>query len=391
MRIAGCLSPTSMPVCGRFKRLIKPMKRIGIDAHMLGDHSGGNETFYTGILTHMHVPEDVEVFLFVKPLVDTSFLQGKFKIVRFKSKSAFIRNFVELPFLCLKYKLDLLHTQYFIPFFCPCPLVCTIHDICFEHFSDIFTKREYLRQKLLIKFAAKHSEKIITVSQMSKKDIADKYGIDENKIIVVYNAPKESFKKLNISEDALFELKRRFEIKKRFVLSVGNLQPRKNLVRLIKSFVSLRRQEFEFDYQLVIVGKKAWMFDDVIKEAVANNGDVVFTDYVTEADLVKLYNAADSFVYPSIFEGFGLPPIEAMSCGIPVAVSNQSALPEVVGNAGVYFDPYDERDIAQKILQLTKDRPLRQDLIEKSNMQIKKFSWNLSAKKVVELYEDMLR
>lgn len=391
MHTVGNLFPMNMRECGKFKRLIKLMKRIGIDAHMLGDHSGGNETFYTGILAHMHIPENVEVILFVKPFVDTSFLHEKFKIVRFKSKSAFIRNFIELPFLCLKYKLALLHTQYFIPFFCPCPLVCTIHDICFEHFSDIFTKREYFRQKLLIKFAAKHSKKIITVSQMSRKDIADRYGIDENKIAVVYNAPKESFKQIDLSEEALVELKRKFEIKKRFILSVGNLQPRKNLVRLIKAFVSLRRQELEFDYQLVIVGKKAWMFDDVIKEAVANNGDVVFTDYVTEADLVKLYNAADSFVYPSIFEGFGLPPIEAMSCGIPVAVSNQSALPEVVGNAGVYFDPYDERDIAQKILQLTKDRPLRQDLIEKSNMQIKKFSWNLSAKKVVELYEDMLR
>lgn len=367
------------------------MKRIGIDAHMLGDHSGGNETFYTGLLAHMRIPENMEIFLFVKPSADISFLQEKFKVVQFRSKSAFFRNFFELPFLCSKYKLDLLHTQYFIPFFCPCPLVCTIHDICFEHFSDIFTRREYFRQKLLIKFAARHSKKIITVSRMSKKDIVNKYGVDEGKVVVVYNAPKEIFKKIEMSEEDLFELRKRFEIEKNYILSVGNLQPRKNLVRLIKAFIFLKRQKAQFNYQLVIVGKKAWMFDDVIKEAFANNGDVVFTDYVTEADLVKLYNAADSFVYPSIFEGFGLPPIEAMSCGIPVAVSNQSALPEVVGDAGVYFDPYDERDIAQKIFQLFENKRLRQDLIKKSNEQIRNFSWIQSANKVVELYEDMLR
>ena len=110
------------------------IKRIGIDAHMLGDHSGGNETFYTGILSHMQIPENMEIFLFVKSNVDVEILRNKFKIVVFKSKNAFVRIFFELPHLCKKYKLSLIHTQYFIPFWSCCPIVCTIHDICFERF-----------------------------------------------------------------------------------------------------------------------------------------------------------------------------------------------------------------------------------------------------------------
>lgn len=367
-----------------------PIKIIGIDAHMLGDCSGGNETFYTGILSHMQVPENMEIILFVKPSFDASSLQGRFKIVHFKSRNAFFRNFIELPVLCFKYKLNLLHAQYFMPFFSPCPIVCTIHDICFEHFSDIFTKYEFFRQKLLIRFAAKHSKKIITVSQMSKKDIADAYAIDQNKITVVYNAPKEVFKKIEISDNDVSTIKTKYGIEKNFILSVGNLQPRKNLIRLIKAFISSKKMNPSFDFQLVIVGKKAWMFDDIIKAAMENSNDIVFTDYVSEGDLVKLYNIANLFVYPSIFEGFGLPPIEAMACGVPVAVSNQSALPEVVGEAGVYFNPYDENDIAKKILQITEDEELRLSLLKKSQMQIKKFSWNKSAKKIISVYEKML-
>ena len=137
---------------------------IGIDGHMLGDHSGGNESFYYNVLKCMNVNENDIVYLFVKDGVDIADFENKFTIVRFKSTNALIRNFIELPLLCKKYDLDLLHTQYFIPLHRPCDVVCTIHDICFEHYKNIFTKKEYIRQKLLIPYAAKKSKLVFIKS-----------------------------------------------------------------------------------------------------------------------------------------------------------------------------------------------------------------------------------
>lgn len=365
-------------------------KRIGIDAHMLGDHSGGNETFYSGLLSHMEIPECFEIYLFVMHNSNVNNLNKNFKIVYFSSKNSFVRNFIELPILCLKYKLDLLHVQYFIPFVRFCPVVCTIHDICFEHFSDIFTSKEYFRQKKLIPYAAKHSKKIFTVSNFSKQDISEHYKIAGDKIAVIYNSPKDIFKKKSEENLDVNALKLKFGIKTKFVLSVGNLQPRKNLVRLIKAFVCLKKDHCNLDSQLVIVGKKAWMFDDIIKEACQKEQDIVFTDYVTEMELAELYKASTCFVYPSIFEGFGLPPIEAMACGTPVAVSNQSALPEVVGEAGMYFNPYDEDDIKNKIYELITNEETRSSLVKKGFDQSSKYSWKISADNVIGEYKRIL-
>lgn len=151
--------------------------RVGIDAHMIGDHSGGNESFYTNIINNMNPPKNMEIILFVKKGADLSALTNKFKRIEFQESSALKRNFFELPKLCKEYELDLLHTQYFIPFNRPCPVVCTIHDICFEHYSNIFTKKEYYTQKLLIPYAAKKSKAVFTVSNHAKQDIASHYHI----------------------------------------------------------------------------------------------------------------------------------------------------------------------------------------------------------------------
>lgn len=156
--------------------------RVGIDAHMIGDHSGGNESFYTNIINNMNPPKNMEIILFVKKGADLSALTNKFKRIEFQESSALKRNFFELPKLCKEYELDLLHTQYFIPFNRPCPVVCTIHDICFEHYSNIFTKKEYYTQKLLIPYAAKKSKAVFTVSNHAKQDIASHYHIPESNL-----------------------------------------------------------------------------------------------------------------------------------------------------------------------------------------------------------------
>ena len=363
------------------------MKIIGIDGHMLGDHSGGNESYYKNILQNMIIPGNIQAYLFLQNNVDEKPYADKFKIVRLKSKNSFMRLFFEIPFLARKLKLDVLHMQYFIPFLCPCKIVCTIHDISFEHFSNIFTKKEYLRQKLLIPYAAKHSKAIFTVSENAKKDIIEHYLVPENKIIVTYNAVNDNFKKLSDSELNESQLREQFQIgNQEYILSVCNLQPRKNLVRLIKAYKKMKK-EYNTSEKLVIVGKKAWMFNDILQEALDNNEDIIFTDYVSERDLVRLYNAARCFVYPSFYEGFGIPPLEAMACGTPVAVANATSLPEVVGDAGIYFDPYEEESIEQALYELICMEESRRRLyLHRGAEQVKKFSWSMSASKIVDVY-----
>lgn len=364
--------------------------KVGIDAHMIGDRSGGNESYYSNILHNMKAAEGDEIILFVKKGVDMSSYSKDFKIVEFEEQSAFKRNFIELPKLCKKYSLDLLHTQYFIPFKRPCPVVCTIHDICFEHYKDIFTKKEYIRQKLLIPYAAKHSKKIFTVSEDAKQDIVSHYGVSKNNVIVTYNAVNSDFCVLTSEELAEDDLRTQFGIgNSKYVLSVGNLQPRKNLPRLIRAFSRLEK-ETDADIKLVIVGKKAWMYNDILKEACNQTDKIIFTDYVTGKDLVRLYNAAACFIYPSFFEGFGIPPLEAMACGTPVAVSNKTSLPEVVGDAGIYFDPFEEDEIMDAMKKMLSSNYCSADLMDKMNRQVESFSWEKSARLIVGTYTDVL-
>lgn len=373
---------------------------------MIGDHSGGNESFYKNILQAMIFPPTWRVFLLLKQEADASPYEGRFIIIRFRSTNAVVRNYIEVPMIAKRLGFDLLHMQYFIPFFCPCPVVCTIHDICFEHFKNIFTGMEYIRQKRLVPYAAKKSKVIFTVSSFSKQDIIGKYKISPERIIVTYSAVDECFRVLDKAQLEEDLLRSRFGIGNHpYILTVGNLQPRKNIPRLIEAFKRLKAQSRDAhsgneirskedltktsmqysDYKLVIVGKKAWMYDDILRSA--DDEDIILTDYVEDTDLVRLYNAAELFVYPSFFEGFGLPPLEAMACGTPVAVANTTSLPEVVGDAGLYFDPFNVENIQQVLEVLIVDKTTRDELIDKGLDRIKKFSWIKSAQLIIDQYK----
>ncbi|SKB51912.1 Glycosyltransferase involved in cell wall bisynthesis [Lachnospiraceae bacterium] len=359
--------------------------RIGIDAHMLGDHSGGNESFYSGILRALIPDPGDEYVLFMKPGVDDSEYRDGFRIVRFRSKNAFVRNFVELPFLAVKYRLDVLHTQYYIPFIRPCPVVCTIHDICFEHFRDIFTKGEYIRNKILIPYAAKHSARIVTVSEFSKRDIADCYGVPSDKIEVIYNAVDSIFRRMTDEELTRINVRKKFGIgDEPYIICVGNLQPRKNIPRLIEAYSMYIKMHPDSRLKLVIVGKKAWMYEDILRKVRAESGDIVLTGYVERVDLVALLNEAKGFVYPSIFEGFGIPPLEALACGTPVAVSDIEVMHEVLGDVARYFDPYDVEDLEKAIEGFV---PLDGEGREGAFQNIcERYSWGESAERIKRVY-----
>ncbi len=368
------------------------MLRIGIDAHMLGDRSGGNESFYEGILRAFVPDNDKEYILFMKKGVDDTPYRDRFKIVRFKSNNAFVRNFVELTHLSIKYKLDILHTQYYIPFIRPCKTVVTIHDVCFEHFNDIFEKSVYYRNKILIPYAARRSDHIITVSEFSKRDIADTYSIDEKKISVAYNAVDEDFRIRSETELKNSNVRDKFQIgQEPYIICVGNLQPRKNIPRLIEAYLQYKKNN-QSDIKLVIVGKKAWQYDETLNSANQDISNIVLTGYVTKQELIELINQAKGFIYPSYYEGFGIPPLEAFACGTRVATSDIPVMHEILADYPVYFDPFDINSISDAISTLSKAEDAESAELYKDNKKesiTARFSWEESAGKINEVYSNV--
>lgn len=365
-------------------------KTVGIDAHVLGDHSGGNESYYFNLINHFTVDENVRLVLFIQPDYDIKKINIECDVVRFKSKNPLVRNFIEIPQLVNTYKIDVLHMQYFIPFHVSCKVIVTIHDISFEHFSDIFTKKDYFTQKILIPYAAKHSDLIFTVSEYSKQDIVAHYRVPEEKVIVTYNGVADSYYKKNNCEKDM-DVLQKHNIKEPYILTVGNLQPRKNLKRLLNAFDKLLT-ETGARLQLVIVGKRAWLFDDLFSEINHSclKGQIVLTDYLEETELAGLYRKAMFFVYPSYFEGFGIPILEAMNCGTAVATSNCTSLPEVAGDAGIFFDPYDVDDIYMHMKSLYESDELRLQLVNTGYERAKKFNWTQTAQLVMNVYRQLI-
>ena len=225
---------------------------------------------------------------------------------------------------------------------------------------------------------------IFTVSEFSKQDIANCYKINPDKIVVTYNGVNDAFRPISEEEIDRPKLNDEYGIEKDYILTVCNLQPRKNLVRLIQAF-RLLKKDYSEQLQLVIVGKKAWMYEPIIAETVDSNNDIIFTDYVDLETLVRLYNGARCFVFPSFFEGFGIPPLEALACGVNVAVSNSSSLPEVIGENGLFFDPYDCQDMEKQIRTLLESKRKFQ-----LSSKTKKFSCKESSTKVIDTYKSLL-
>lgn len=362
------------------------IKRIAIDAHVLGDHSGGNESYFYNLINHLS-GDGVKLIVLLRNDYDISKIRIDCEIVQFKSKNPFVRNFIEIPWIVIKYKIDVLHMQYFIPLYLPCKVIVTIHDISFEHFKNIFTKKDYFLQKTLIPYAAKHSDMIFTVSEYSKRDILKHYHISEQKITVTYNGVADSFIHTQGREKEKTNIMSKYGIYNPYVLSVGNLQPRKNLKRLVRAYSQLC-ERIQTDVCLVIVGKKAWMVDDLFAEIDTSfiKERIILTDYVDETDLTLLYQNALFFIYPSYFEGFGIPVLEALYSGTAVATSNCSSLPEVVGDAGVLFNPYNIDDICGKMITLLESQELRENLVSKGLERAKMFTWEKTADLVMNVY-----
>ncbi|AXI24804.1 glycosyl transferase family 1 [Methanofervidicoccus sp. A16] len=265
--------------------------------------------------------------------------------------------------------------------------VYTIHDLTPILFPNEHKNGKYLIYKLLLPKTLRTADKIIADSYNTKKDIIKYFKIPEDKIKVIHLGVDEKYKPL--SEEEINSIKKKYSINYPFILYVGTLEPRKNIPTLIKAYYKLKKQGLP--HKLVITGKKGWKYKSIFETIDKLNlqKDIIFTGYVPEEDLPALYNAADLFVYPSIYEGFGLPPLEAMACGTPVITSNTSSLPEVVGDAGIMVDPYDVDGLSKAMYEVLTNDGLREELRKKGLERAKLFSWKECAEEHLKVYEEV--
>lgn len=273
-------------------------------------------------------------------------------------------------------------TSYIIPALAPRSLktVTTVHDIVSFLFPEGHNKKAVWLERLTLRRAVKKSRHIVAPSHNTKQDLLKMFGTPEKKITVALCAAAVIFHPPEDSK-TFEEVRQKYNLPKKFLLAVGTLSPRKNFERLIRAYARILPKHPET--HLVIVGPSGWNFEELL--AFTESEKVHFIGYAEGADLVALYSMAAAFVFPSLYEGFGIPPLEAMACGCPVITSNGSSLPEVVGNAALLVDPYSLEDIARAIDAVLSDPTLAHDLKQKGFERVKKFSWAESARTVHEI------
>lgn len=266
----------------------------------------------------------------------------------------------------------------------------TVHDLSFIRDPDSATPalRAYLER--VVPRSVARADHILADSAATRQDLITLYDVPGEKVSVLYSGVSAAFRPVRDAA-RLAEVCARYGLRRPYILSLGTLQPRKNYIRLMRAFARARRSPALRDYQLVIAGGKGWLYAAIFAEVerLGLRDSVLFPGFVADADLPALYSAAALFVYPSLYEGFGLPVLEAMACGTPTVVSNASSLPEVAGDAALLVDPYDEAALAQALEQALSDEGLRARLVARGLEQARRFTWAAAAGQLLRLYQEL--
>ena len=288
-------------------------------------------------------------------------------------------------------KVDVFHGPcFYLPQCRTARTVVTIHDLMvFKHPEFLFQDRAETIQNQIVS-SVKSADAIIAVSEFTKREIMGLFGISPKRIRVIANGVSDRFHIGNMVVGPE-EIKKKYEVTKPYLLFVGNIEPKKNISFLIRAFMLLR-ERFKYPHQLVIVGKKAWGFPSIQNLVIDLGAEkkVLFLGLVPDNDLPALYRGAELFVFPSLFEGFGIPVIEAMACGTPVIASNNTSLAEVVDDAAILFNPTDIEDLVNKMHSVLDYEELRHGLVQRGLTRAKNFSWKESAKQTLKLYRELL-
>lgn len=374
------------------------MKQIAINAHLLASsqsyRQAGIHRYIYNSLTHLSTLDDeMRYLLFLNHSLDQKLPHCEEKISALNTESPFKRilweQFIQ-PFALRKVKPDLYHGMAFvIPYALPCPSVVTVYDLSFERYPEILStlRRHYLQR--FTRSSCQRATRIIAISASTAEDMVQLWGIDRAKIDIAPPAVSPEFRPLDVEKIAKF--RQEAKLPARFLLFLGTLEPRKNLAMLIRAYAQLPKS-LRDEVHLVLGGGKGWMYEDIfatITEYDLEN-HVHLPGYIAPQDLVLWYNAAEAFVYPALYEGFGIPILEALACGKPVLAANTSSLPEAAGDIGLLLPPDDERAWTAA-LQAVLESPEKYKLLEKDAIAwAGRFTWQATAQKIRETYNRVL-
>ncbi len=362
--------------------------RIGIDARLVYYSQAGIGQYILHLVNSLaEVDRENEYVLLQSRKDDTTILrQPNFRRVSLWTPSHHYLERYSLNIELMRLGLDVLHSPDFIPPHKPsCKSVITVHDLAFLLYPHFLT-RESARYYGHIDQAVRWTDHIISVSESTKRDTIQYLGVSEDKITVVYEAANPIFCPIDRAE-ARQQVRNRHGVDAPYILFVSTIEPRKNVPTLIRAVWQLL-ECYKADVHLVLAGGKGWLFEDAFAtvEELKLDSRVHFVGRVTSEDLLALYNAAELLAHPAFYEGFGLPPLEAMACGLPVVVSNVASLPEVVGDAGLLIDPHDVDELTVAMWRVLNEPDLRQEMRTRGLQQAARFSWERAARETLNIY-----
>ncbi|MBV8907195.1 MAG: glycosyltransferase family 4 protein [Acidobacteriia bacterium] len=365
--------------------------RYAVDAHAIGRHLTGNEVYVRSLLGALVTRSpNVEFIAYVSSSDVVRALPSGIHL-RHVAANPFVRLGFDLSAKLLRDRPDLLHVQYTAPLACPVPVVVSVHDVSFLEHPEYFLRARAWQLQVTVRQTVRRAAKVLTGTEFSRASILRAYGeLDEDKVVAVPNAAAPEFRPIS-REAAAAVIRERFGLAAPFLLSVGDLQPRKNHIGLILAFAELLRAYPQFPHHLVLAGKETW-FAGRVHEAARQSGvaeRIRFLGFVSDPDLLQLYNACDLFIFPSFYEGFGLPLLEAMACGRAVSCSSTSALPEVVDGAAILFDPYSTAEIVRAIADVLLSAELRARMERLGLQRAAHFSWQNTAQKTLEVFAEV--
>jgi len=368
--------------------------RVLIDGNTLaGQKSGiGNYTYHllremAGILGK---EEELTIGIRGKLLAEIGELGiGGVEILSTKDRS--FRKYIPVPPRWIR-GFDLYHQPNYVPYSFDGPTVVSIHDLSHRVFPQYHPRRRVLFLRAF-EGKLKRAARIITISEFSRQEIIDILGVAQEKVAVTYLGASPEFRPLSITREDKLLFQARYGLPDKYFLYVGTIEPRKNLARLIEAFHLLKQEKAQADMKLVLAGGKGWIDRDIfdrVKELRLQE-EIVFTGYIEGRDLPILYNLAVALVFPSLYEGFGLPPLEAMACGTPVISSDVSSIPEIVGDAGILIDPYQVTELAEAMLRVARSESLRAEMSRAGLERSRKFSWQRCAAETLQIYRECIR
>lgn len=369
--------------------------RVGINAHLLSGEAGyrraGIHHYIYQVLRHLP-PEVAEYVVFTRQpqlLADVAGMETA--VTRWPTEKRTVRIAWEQlawPWQAVGKRVDLLHSMAFVtPVLSFHPTVVTVYDLSFEYFPDRFPARQRWYLHTQTKRSCQQAARVITISESSRQDVSTLYGIPLHRIDVIYPGLDAAYKPASAAKVAAF--RRENGLPEKFILHVGTLQPRKNIPALIEAFARIPDE----DVHLVLVGGKGWLFDEIFEQVVALGlkERVHFPGYVADEALPLWYASASVFVFPSVYEGFGMPVVEAMACGTPVVASQVSSIPEAGGDAALYFRPDDVEELAAQLTAVLSQPDLAASLREKGLAQCRHFFWKTAGRQTAETYQKAIR